>query len=84
VGKARTDDGPARAVATRRPYGDVYFPFDGSLQGARDLASVAVERRPEGGHRIVERYSLDGNGIVDVLIRDEDSGYEQTYRLGKA
>ena len=65
-------------------YGDVYFPFDGSLQGGRDLASVAVERRPEGGHRIVERYSLDGNGIVDVLIRDEDSGYEQTYRLGKA
>ena len=37
-----------------------------------------------GGPHVVERYSLDANGIVDVLIRDEDSGYERAYRLGKA
>jgi molecular chaperone DnaK (HSP70) len=66
-------------------YGDVYFPFDASLRGRReDLAAVPVERRPEDGPRVVERYSLDANGIVDVLIRDEDSGFERAYRLGRA
>jgi molecular chaperone DnaK (HSP70) len=77
------DDG-GRPRGDMALYGDVYFPFDSSLQGTSDLASVAVERRPEGGPRVVERYSLDANGIVDVLIRDEDSGYERAYRLGRA
>jgi len=76
------DEGRPRGDMTL--YGDVYFPFASSLKDAHDLASVAVERRPEGGPRVVERYSLDANGIVDVLIRDEDSGYERAYRLGKA
>jgi hypothetical protein len=66
-------------------FGDVYFPFDPALRDARDLAAVAVERRGEdgGGPRVVERYSLGDGGIVDVLIRDEDSGYERSFRLGK-
>ena len=65
-------------------YGDVYFPFDSALRGAGDLARVPVERRPEDGPHVVERYSLDASGIVEVHIRDEDSGYEQAYRLGRA
>ncbi len=63
-------------------FGDVYFPFDATLRAAGDLASVAVERRDEGP-RIFEQYSLDENGIVDVVIRDLDSGYERSYRLGR-
>jgi hypothetical protein len=68
-------------------YGDVYFPFDPALQGANDLSAVPVERRPGGdgdGHRVLERYRLGESGIVDVVIRDEDSGFERAFRLGKA
>jgi molecular chaperone DnaK (HSP70) len=65
-------------------FGDVYFPFDPTLNGADDLASVPVERRSDDGPRIFEQYSLDEHGIVDVLIRNIDSGYERSYRLGRA
>ena len=65
-------------------FGDVYFPFDPTLSRADDLASVPVERRFDEGPRIFEQYSLDENGIVDVLIRNVDSGYERSYRLGRA
>jgi molecular chaperone DnaK (HSP70) len=75
------DDGRPRG--DMELYGDVYFPFDPTLRAAGDLASVPVERRGEEGPRIFEQYSLDENGIVDVLIRDVDSGYERTYRLGR-
>jgi molecular chaperone DnaK (HSP70) len=64
-------------------FGDVYFPFDPTLSRADDLSSVPVERRLDDGPRIFEQYSLDENGIVDVLIRNIDSGYERTYRLGR-
>jgi molecular chaperone DnaK (HSP70) len=63
-------------------FGDVYFPFDPTLSGLGDLASVPVERRYEQGPHIFEQYSLDENGIVQVLIRNVDSGYERSYRLG--
>jgi molecular chaperone DnaK (HSP70) len=64
-------------------FGDVYFPFDPTLSRADDLASVPVERRFDEGPHIFEQYSLDENGIVDVLIRNVDSGYERTFRLGR-
>jgi hypothetical protein len=62
--------------------GDVLFPFDPLLSSEKDLASVPVERTFEEGPRIVERYSVDGSGIVEVVIRNADGGYERTYRLG--
>src|SRR5258708_11584644 len=61
-------------------FGDVYFPFDRALPGAKDLAALPVERRNGGeseGPHVIERYRLDESGMVDVLIRDEDSGYER-------
>jgi molecular chaperone DnaK (HSP70) len=62
--------------------GDVLFPFDARLSAEKDLASIPVERSPDEGPRIVERYSVDGSGIVEVVIRNADGGYERTYRLG--
>ena len=51
------------------------------------LASPADEDRDvAGGHEgppVVERYSLDDSGIVEVVIQDVDSGYERTYRLAR-
>jgi molecular chaperone DnaK (HSP70) len=65
-------------------YGDVHFPFDPALRThAGDLSVVPVERRAEDGPPILEHYSLDASGIVEVTIRDQESGYERTYRLGK-
>jgi molecular chaperone DnaK (HSP70) len=62
-------------------FGDVFFPFDPRLAETGDLARIAVERKSEGP-RIVERYSLHDSGIVDVLIRNVDTGYERAFRLG--
>lgn len=64
-------------------HSDVYFPFDGRARTASDLASVRIERTAREGPEVVERYTLDGKGIVDVAIRDVDSGYEKTYRIGR-
>ena len=66
-------------------YGDVYFPFDPQLREAGDLERVPVERRSaDTGPQVQERYSLDDSGMVEVHIRDVDSGYERAYRLGRA
>jgi len=64
-------------------HSDVYFPFSDQARAASNLASMDVERT-DVGPEIVEHYSLDDAGIVSVLIRDVDSGYEQSYRLGRA
>jgi molecular chaperone DnaK (HSP70) len=63
--------------------GDVIFPFDPGLcaETEIDLAAVPVQRQSEGPH-IVEHYSVDGSGIVQVVIRNADAGYERAYRLG--
>jgi molecular chaperone DnaK (HSP70) len=76
-------DDSGRPRGEMAPFGDVYFPFDVTLSGAADLTSVPVPRRRDQGPRIVEQYSLDENGIVDVVIRNLDSGYERSYRLGR-
>jgi molecular chaperone DnaK (HSP70) len=64
-------------------HSDVYFPFDGRARASADLASLPIERNDSEGPEVVERYTLDEKGIVDVLIRDVDSGYEKSYRLGR-
>jgi molecular chaperone DnaK (HSP70) len=63
-------------------FSDVYFPFDARLVGSGDLSSIPVERVAGEGPRILERYSLDDHGIVEVLIRNLDSGHERAFRLG--
>lgn len=64
-------------------FGDVYFPFDPRLRANADLANIPVERcADDRGPRIVEEYSLDSHGIVDVRICNIDSGYERSFRLG--
>lgn len=49
------------------------------------MGRVPVERRfGDAGPQVQERYSLDDSGMVEVHIRDVDSGYERAYRLGRA
>ncbi len=61
-------------------FGDVHFPFDSSMRD-QDAARARVERRQDGP-RIEERYLLDERGIVEVVIKNLDAGYERTFRLG--
>jgi molecular chaperone DnaK (HSP70) len=61
---------------------DVLFPFDPGLIDCEDLGSVPVSRSLEPGPHIVEQYELDQNGIVHVVIRNADAGYQRSYRIG--
>jgi molecular chaperone DnaK (HSP70) len=61
---------------------DVLFPFDPGLVDRDDLASIPVSRNLDPGPRIVEQYELDRNGIVHVVIRNADAGYQRSYRIG--
>jgi molecular chaperone DnaK (HSP70) len=71
-------DGSGKPRGDMTVFGDVRFPFDAAL----DAASAPIERRPGEGPRIEESYSLDARGIVEVVIRNLDAGYERSYRLG--
>jgi molecular chaperone DnaK (HSP70) len=61
------------------PRGRIAMPFDpllqeGSRRGEVDLAGQEVVRT-EYGPLVEERYSVDPNGIVEVQIRDCDTGF---------
>jgi len=60
-------------------FGDVHFPFDANVEAA---ATTPVERLASDGPRIEESYSLDERGIVEVVIRNLDQGYERSFKLG--
>jgi molecular chaperone DnaK (HSP70) len=62
-------------------FGDVHFPFDPGLAN-HDVTSVPVERSMAEGPQIEESYSLDERGMVEVVIRNLDAGYERVFRLG--
>lgn len=55
------------------PFAEVLFPFDPVLRDGRDLGDVEVRRTD--GCLVEERYVIDPNGIVEVLITDLDTGY---------
>jgi molecular chaperone DnaK (HSP70) len=63
-------------------YGDVFFPFDRGVRGARDLANVPVRRMVHEGPLIQEEYAITQHGIVRVTIRDLENGYERAYDVG--
>ena len=63
-------------------YGDVFFPFDREVRGARDLAAVPVRRMYHEGPLIQEEYAITHLGIVRVTIKDLETGYERAYDVG--
>jgi hypothetical protein len=56
------------------PLGEVFFPFDPSLQGVEPLllSSSAVQRLSEPGPLVEERYTIDEMGIVQFEIKTAD------------
>jgi molecular chaperone DnaK (HSP70) len=73
-------DGSGKPKGDMTVFGEVHFPFDPRL--AADPAAVPVERRAGEGPRIEERYQLDERGMVEVIIRNLDAGYERAFRIG--
>jgi molecular chaperone DnaK (HSP70) len=63
-------------------YSDVYFPFDHGVRGARDLASVPVRRMAHEGPLIQEEYAITPHGIVQVTIKDLETGFARAYDVG--
>ncbi len=64
-------------------FDDVLFPFDPELrEGAPKLDEVPVRRIARGGPLIEEQYAITPHGIVEVTIRDLDTGYSRVYPVG--
>ncbi|MDO4887964.1 MAG: Hsp70 family protein [Actinomycetaceae bacterium] len=67
------DGEPAGAVI---PCGQISFPFEASLRDKDvDLDEIEVHRSGHGP-LVEENYTVDENGIVEVSIREVDSGFE--------
>ncbi len=66
------------------PLTEFLFPFDPSLRATPEaaLAGAPVKRLAYQGPLVEERYAVDANGIVQISIRDLESGFEKTQRLG--
>lgn len=64
------------------PFADVLVPYDPTLRGDADLRLVQVERTSVSP-QIEERYDLDSDGLISVTVKDMDSGWTRTYRIGK-
>jgi molecular chaperone DnaK (HSP70) len=63
------------------PLTEVLFAFDPALRGTR-LNAARVERKPDFGPLISERYSVDEQGLVTVTITDHDTSFVAIHQLG--
>jgi molecular chaperone DnaK (HSP70) len=65
------------------PLTDLLFAFDPGLRAAPEgKLAGAVRRLDRRGPLVEERYAVDAHGIVEITIRDLDTGYAKTQRLG--
>lgn len=61
---------------------EIYFPYAPELQdlGEVELAARAIEERHDlGGQDIVERYSYDAAGVIQVEIEDRTTGHRRVF-----
>lgn len=62
-------------------FANVLFPFDPELRGTDTLVGATVTRREYPYCEVEERYRVDRHGIVELTLRDVDTGYERSHRL---
>jgi molecular chaperone DnaK (HSP70) len=61
---------------------DVYFPYDPTLRGRKELRRVPVRTCPElSSQEVVETYEYDEQGLVRVEIENRTSGYRKVFTL---
>lgn len=56
------------------PFAEVRFPFDAALQPKLEWPSEVV--RTEDGPMVEERYEIDADGVLELLITDLDTGHQ--------
>jgi len=61
---------------------EIHFPFDPALRESPGLAGAPVERSLGAPQKIVESWTCDASGAVEVAIANETAGYARRYRLG--
>ena len=75
-----TDDG--RPTDDLSLLDDIRFPFDPQLQSGRKLDDIPVTAFAQRAQRPVEEtYYCDSDGMIQVIIKDTDSGYQRQYLL---
>ncbi len=63
---------------------EILFPFDPALSGVDQLSPAAVCHSSVAQQQeIVEAWSCDENGVVEVSIENRTAGYSRRYRLGR-
>jgi molecular chaperone DnaK (HSP70) len=63
---------------------EILFPFDPALRGVEKLSPAAVCHSSVAQQQeIVEAWSCDENGVVEVSIENRTAGYSRRYRLGR-
>jgi molecular chaperone DnaK (HSP70) len=76
-------DGHGAPSGDITPFAEVLFPFDPMLRkDGLDLSRVPIERRSDEGPLVEERYAVHAGGIVELTIKDLDTGFERRHRLG--
>jgi molecular chaperone DnaK (HSP70) len=76
-------DGRGAPSGDITPFAEVLFPFDPHLRtDGVDLRHVPIERSREEGPLVEERYLVHAGGIVELTIRDLETGFERRHRLG--
>jgi len=64
---------------------EVYFPYDPDLEKNEDLTGIAVQGRPElFSQEVVETYSYDDLGVIQVEIENRTTGYRRNFTLKPA
>ncbi len=76
-------DAEARPAGDITLWDEILFPFDPALAG-KPLKGVAIEISDAAqDQEIAEAWSCDANGTVEVDLRNQTSGYHETFRLGR-
>ncbi len=66
-----------------RTCGDFTFPFDPALRATSlDLKGVPVRRLERAGPLVQEEYSVSDLGLVEVSLKDLETGFERIFTLG--
>ncbi|MCA9549290.1 MAG: Hsp70 family protein [Myxococcales bacterium] len=64
------------------PFEDLLFPFDPALQDeAVPLKQVPVQRSRGAASTVEERYEVDARGVIQVTIRDVDTGFQRRAKM---
>ena len=82
--EASAIDGDGRPSGDIVLWDEILFPFDPALFEDLDLRTVPIGWNAVAANQeIVETWTCDANGVVEVTISNSTAGYERKYRLAR-